>query len=339
MQKFSIIVPTYNVKKEFFEKCINSIKNQTYNNFEAIIIDDGSDGKFKKIYEDTIKDDERFFIITQRNLGVSAARNNGIKSCTGDYIIFVDSDDYIEKTLLEKMKELIKKYNKCDVILFEHYGWSSDSTEYVKKLEKDEKYILIQRLMDENNWLCEKSKLNSFGSACNKCYRKEYLYDNNIKFIEGIKYSEDVLYSIKALFMTDNVIYTNYKLYHYEIYGESTFDRYNEKADSNFIDFVIELKKLLIELQLYNSLYQAYLIKIYTSYQFVMNLKFFNKNNKSIDNKNSWKTFNNNKLIKEMIFKIDKSKINLKAKLVVFFSKYNLYLPVKLIYILKNNIR
>ena len=70
-----------------------------------------------------------------------------------------------------------------------------------------------------------------------------------------------------------------------------------------------------------------------------MNLKFFNKNNKSIDNKNSWKTFNNNKLIKEMIFKIDKSKINLKAKLVVFFSKYNLYLPVKLIYILKNNIR
>ena len=86
-------------------------------------------------------------------------------------------------------------------------------------------------------------------------------------------------------------------------------------------------------------MYQAYLIKIYTSYQFVMALKFFNKNNKSKNNKIPWREFNNNKLIKEMIFKIDKSKINLKGRLVICFAKYNFYLPIKLIYSLRNNIR
>lgn len=340
MCKFSIIIPTYNVKKGFFNECISSIKDQTYNNFEAIIIDDGSDEEFKKNYKEIIKDDKRFYIINQDNKGVSIARNKGVEICVGEYIIFVDSDDYIEKTLLEKMKELIKIYDKCDVILFEHYGWNKDSNDYAKIIETDEKYILIKRLLDENNWLGEKNKLNSFGSVWNKCYRKEYLNKNNIKLIPGIKYSEDMLYSIEVLFKGEKIIYTNYKLYHYRIYGKSTFDRYNENADIDFINFIIELKKILIKLGLYNAMYKAYLIKVYTSYQFVMNLKFFNKNNKNNkNNKKSWIIFNDNKLIKNMILKIDKSKLNLKGKLITFFSKYNLYLPVKLIYILKNNIR
>lgn len=339
MHKFSVIVPTYNVKKEFFDECINSIKKQTYENFEVIIIDDGSEQKFKKNYEDIIKDDKRFSIINQSNMGVSVARNNGVKKSTGDYIIFIDSDDYIEDNLLEKMKEVIDMYNKCDVILFEHFGWNKNEKKYTKFIQDNEKYTLIQQLMDENNWLDKSNELKHFGSVCNKCYRREYLCKNKIELVPNIKYSEDVLYSIKVLYKSDNIIYTNYELYHYRTYGESTFDRFNDNADSNFIDFIIELKKVLIELNLYDKMYQAYLIKIYTSYQFVMALKFFNKDNKNRDNKVSWKKFNNNKLIREMIFKINKSKINLKGRLVVYFAKYNFYLPIKLIYNLKNNIR
>lgn len=339
MYKFSIIIPTYNVKREFFAECIDSIKGQTYENFEAIIVDDGSEEQFKKFYEDFIKDDKRFCIINQSNKGVSLARNNGVKKSTGDYIIFIDGDDYIENNLLSKMRELIDMYNKCDIILFEHFGWNSNEKKYVKLIEDNEKYILIQQLMDENNWLDKGNELKHFGSIWNKCYRREYLCKNNIELVANIKYSEDVLYSIKALYMTNNIIYTNYELYHYRTYGESTFDRFNDKADSNFIDFIIQLKSILIELNLYDKMYQAYLIKIYTSYQFVMALKFFNKNNKSKNNKIPWREFNNNKLIKEMIFKIDKSKINLKGRLVICFAKYNFYLPIKLIYSLRNNIR
>lgn len=339
MYKFSIIVPTYNVKKEFFEECINSIKKQSYGNFEVIIVDDGSDEQFKRAYNNIIKNDERFFIISQENKGVSIARNNGVKRSTGEYVIFVDSDDSIKNNLLEKMVELINDNDKCDVIIFEHDGWSNDEIEYARLLENNEKNFLIQNLMDENNWLEPKNKLRHFGSIWNKCYKREYINEKNIELVPGIKYSEDVLYSIRALFFTNNIIYTNYALYNYRTYGESTFDRYNNKADINFIDFITKLKELLIELNLFDKMYQAYLIKVYTSYQFVMILKFFNKNNKNKNNKSSWKKFNNNELIKEMILKINKSKINLKGKIIVFFAKYNLYLLVKFIYVLKNNIR
>lgn len=339
MNKFSIIVPTYNIKKKFFEECINSIKNQTYKNFEVIIVDDGSEEEFNIEYNKIIKDDERFYIIKQKNSGVSVARNNGIKRCTGDYLIFIDADDYIENDLLEKMMKLIIKYNDCDVIIFENYGWSNNDKEYVKLLEREEIESLIKKLMDENNWLGDKYNLKHFGSVCNKCYKVEYLKNNKIELVPKIKYSEDVLYSIKALFLSDNIIYTNYPLYHYRIYGESTFDRYNEKADANFLDFIIKLKELLIELGIYDKMYQAYLIKVYTSYQFVMTLKFFNKNNKIEDNRNCWIRFNNNKFIKEMILKINKSNLNLKGKIVIFFAKYDLYFFIKFIYSLKNNIR
>ena len=339
MKKFSIVVPIYNIKSKFFEECINSIKNQSYKNFEVIIVDDGSDETYKCDYEKIIKDDNRFSIITQENKGVSIARNNGVKKCTGDYLIFVDADDYIENNLLEKMINVISRYKECDVILFESYGESYDEEEYVKTLDKNERESLIKKLIDENNWLGDEYSIKHFGSVWNKCYRLEYLKCNNIELIPGIKYSEDVLYSIKVLFSSENIIYTNYPLYHYRIYGASTFDKYNKKADIDLLNFLIKLKELLVELGLYNKMYEAYLMKVYTSYQFAMTLKFFNKENNEKNNKNVWVQFNNNKFIREMILKINKSKLNLKGKFVVFFAKNNLYLPIKIIYKIKSNIR
>lgn len=101
--KYSIIIPVYNTEK-YLERCINSVLNQTYKNFEIIIINDGSPDNSKKILE-SYKTNQKIKIINQTNHGLSYSRNIGIKNSTGDYILFLDSDDYIELQLLEKLKE------------------------------------------------------------------------------------------------------------------------------------------------------------------------------------------------------------------------------------------
>ena len=102
MQKISVIIPVYNVEK-FLPQCLNSIIHQTYKNLEIIIVDDGSTDHSCDIYEKFAKHDKRIKIIKQKNKGVSAARNNGLSHATGDYVHFMDSDDYIDLDYYEKM--------------------------------------------------------------------------------------------------------------------------------------------------------------------------------------------------------------------------------------------
>ena len=103
--KFSIIVPMYN-SAENIGSCIESIKNQTYSNFECLLIDDGSTDNTAMVCQKLLKDDSRIQLIRQENKGVSAARNNGLENASGDYLVFVDSDDTVEKELLEELNEL-----------------------------------------------------------------------------------------------------------------------------------------------------------------------------------------------------------------------------------------
>lgn len=109
-KKISVIVPVYNGEK-YLEKCINSLVNQTYQNLEIILIDDGSTDRSGKICDSFAKLDERIVVIHQSNLGVSSARNNGIKVSTGFYIAFVDSDDSVDTQMYEKMIEYLEKNN------------------------------------------------------------------------------------------------------------------------------------------------------------------------------------------------------------------------------------
>ena len=114
MSKISIIVPVYNVKEEYFEKCINSIINQTLKDIEIIIVDDGSINGISKNCRRFADNDDRIVFIQQRNQGVSVARNNAIKIATGEYIMFVDSDDWLEVNACERLYQYTK--NNMDVV-------------------------------------------------------------------------------------------------------------------------------------------------------------------------------------------------------------------------------
>ena len=111
----SVIVPVYNVEK-YLEECCDSILNQTYKNLEIILIDDGSDDNSPKICDSYKEKDSRVKVIHQKNSGVSSARNNGIKNSCGDFIIFADSDDKLEKNMCEKAVEALSQ--NTDAVFF-----------------------------------------------------------------------------------------------------------------------------------------------------------------------------------------------------------------------------
>ena len=114
MLKITVIIPMYNVEK-YIKRCINSIINQKYNNIEIILIDDGSTDNSYNIAHNYEINDPRIKVIKKENEGVSSSRNIGIQIATGDYITFIDADDYIKKNTFYKINNIIKK-QKCDII-------------------------------------------------------------------------------------------------------------------------------------------------------------------------------------------------------------------------------
>lgn len=169
--KFSIIIPFYNVEK-YIKNCLDSIKNQTYENFEVLIINDGSKENEEKIVKKYLKD-ERFKYYKKENGGLSDARNHGVKYATGDYLIFVDSDDYISKDLLKKLnKELIS--NAVDVI---KYG--------IKIV--NEKGKIIDKI--ENNTFKNINKIESVTNILNDKYiEPAWMYAYNFNFWKTNKF-------------------------------------------------------------------------------------------------------------------------------------------------------
>ena len=125
----SIIVPIYNSEK-YLERCINSILNQTYTNFELILINDGSKDSSLKICRKYASKDNRIVVIDKENEGVSIARNMGIQRAKGELISFVDADDYIEKTFLEDMLNVMSKYN-VDYVTCGYNRVYDDHTEHI----------------------------------------------------------------------------------------------------------------------------------------------------------------------------------------------------------------
>ena len=170
MQKFSIIIPVYNVEK-YLRKCLNSVFSQNYKNYEVIVVNDGTKDNSMDIVKDyPVK------VINQKNQGLSVARNNGVKKATGEYILFLDSDDYIEKGLLEAIDKSLD--NKPDIVRFQIGEVFEDG----KKIEYNEKPFT-----DKNGQEAFKliTKYHFVENAWCYAIRREYYLKNKFKFKEN----------------------------------------------------------------------------------------------------------------------------------------------------------
>lgn len=210
--KFSVVVPVYNVEN-YLKYCLESIVNQTYKNMEIILVDDGSTDKSSEICDFFKVKDNRIKVIHKENGGLSSARNTGIENSTGDYLIFIDSDDYWDdNTALEQVyNNLIQ--SKADVLMFGFKKYYESN----KVIEKS-KYIFDRNMIDINskkstlNYLVKNNLLIS--SACNKVIKADLFMKYDLKFKEGIL-SEDIDWNARLIINADSFDVLNNSFYIY----------------------------------------------------------------------------------------------------------------------------
>lgn len=211
--KISVIIPVYNVEK-YLERCIESVINQTYNNIEIILIDDGSADKSGKICDYFSKIDSRIKVIHKKNGGLSDARNVGLQTASGDYIAFVDGDDWIEKDMYECLYNLICEYqadiSMCAANSVDFDGKIVDSGKFP---DKGKNYENITVYMGDEIIKAHLSKTNDINAGVwNKLYRRNII--NGIEFPKSKLY-EDVFVMYKYLNRASKVVKTRSHKYNY----------------------------------------------------------------------------------------------------------------------------
>lgn len=219
--KISIIVPVYNVEK-YLKQCLDSLIHQTYRNVEIICVNDGSTDHSLDILKSYAYDD-RIKIVEKTNGGLSDARNAGLKHVTGEYIMFVDSDDWIDVETCEKSIEKMIQ-NDVDVVMWSYTREYGDKS--LKKFifdkdiyfdEEDTKYKIYRRLFGlYGEELAHPENADAIVTAWGKLYKSDLILKNNIEFVDTKKIgTEDALFNIQAFNYVKKCYYLNYYFNHY----------------------------------------------------------------------------------------------------------------------------
>ena len=230
--KISVIIPVYNVKP-YLRQCLDSVIHQTHENLEIIIVDDGSTDGSGEICDEYKEKDERVRVIHQENWGLAAARNTGLDAATGEYIMFVDSDDWVELEFCELPYRAAIE-NDADIVAFQYWHHMDDRME--KLGAKD-----CEGLKDNQTavWIvCRGANT----AAWNKLYRKSCIA--NYRFPVG-KYYEDSVFTTTLIHMAQRVYFMETPLYHYR-YREGSITTLNEqRVLDDFVEMAMERDRLL----------------------------------------------------------------------------------------------
>lgn len=324
----SFIMPVYNTKTQLLEKSIGSVINQTNPNYELLIIDDGSNREVKEVLKKYAKN-EKVKIIYQENSGVSTARNVGISAADGEWIAFIDSDDWIEKNYVES---ILKKNNNADIILFNY------KNEYEKKsIEKHiniNSGIIKEEIREYINfsfihklYIGNKKEDYAIETIWNKVYRKE-LIDKNHLFNTELKKGEDRIFNLKIF--NDykcKINYLNEYLYNYVINEESESNAYCKDIISRTEKTLNCMEEYLKTHDCNQKFYDTLYIHICTRIYSYLRLYYLNKVSglsfKKI--KNNLSKFKNDEMYKNALEKVRLDKIDFKEKIFLFFFKHNMY--------------
>lgn len=241
MIKISIIVPIYN-SENTLKKCLDSIIMQSYTNTEIILVNDGSDDQSLNIIKKYEKKDKRILVLNQENQGVSVARNRGIESATGDYITFIDSDDFIDLDLIKNTVDIIKR-NNCDVVrnnyklVYKDYNKKLTNNEIIKETiicKKEEKASLIKKLL--------LGKIQSYVWLLT--INRKILMEKNIRFDENIFYMEDIVFFMKIIFSVKDIYFVKKENYYYFQDHKDSLTKNKNKYRNNIYNILKVSEKL-----------------------------------------------------------------------------------------------
>ena len=239
-------MPVYNVEN-FLSKALTSVENQTFKDFEMIIVDDGSSDKSYEIAEEFCSKNPNFKLIKQENSGPAAARNTGVMHCKGEYIAFMDSDDYLEKNFLEELYKLAKKTG-ADITCcnFNMYFPNKKLKIYMPFNSLPGVYTKSKALRK----LILDVSVHYF--IWNKLYKRELFMERNIKFDD--MYFEDISTSPRLFYFAKTVAFTSKALYNYTMRENSILHSINAKKVNDYIKALGIIKSFLEE----NNDYEKY---------------------------------------------------------------------------------
>lgn len=306
--KFSVIVPVFNVEA-YLNQCIESVISQSFPHFELILVNDGSTDSSGDICNYYCKKDKRIKVIHQSNQGHIMARMNGIKSAMGEFILFLDSDDYWDPHLLEIVNKNIIDYN-CDLILFKYRKVLDNGKQIFVQETKFKSGEINKKLLFEE--LVSSSNLNNL---CNKAIKRN-LIDEIVGYekFRHIKLGEDLLMSLPILYNAKKVIFIDKPLYYYRYVNTSITNTFKIQDFFDITQVRIEVLKFMNKVGFNDN---VYLQKFYNYYinSFIIYLYNFVINEKDIINKLNMiiKTTQNNLLMEarkyEEFFKIKFDKL------------------------------
>lgn len=328
-EKVSIIIPIYNVER-YLERCLDSIISQTHSNIEIICVNDGSTDSSGLILSKYKSKDNRIIIISTENGGLSRARNIGIKLATGEFFMFIDSDDYIEPNMVEKLVETIKTENS-DVVKCTNFLEKQDGIiikvedNYIKnKLltkEEIEKQIIANVINDE-----------ILSYVCVLIIRKEALFKTNL-FNEKLKILEDKAFFIELILTIKNIYFLDVPLYHYMINEKSitkskklvTRNMYSLLEGWSYVNGLLEKNKLT---RLSPELNTKYLLGttgfLYETYKY-----------NNIEFKKAYIDLINNENFKKIIANYNLQQYGIHIKIAIYLIKKKYYKVLRMFYFIR----
>ena len=322
MPLISIIVPVYNVEK-YLKRCIDSILNQTFKDFELILVNDGSTDNCENICKEYIIKDRRVKYFYQNNKGVSEARNLGIENSCGNYIQFIDADDYIDKNFLEVAVNRLKNDNS-DIVFVGFYNEYNNGDIYKKK------YYNKSIISDNVKYYClDLYRKDLFGYTWCKVFKNSIIKKFNLKFNKNMNYCEDELFTCEYCKYVQRISIENSPLYHYINYEGNRDNLSNKKKNEIF-----NRDKLFNSwFELLGNYDEEYLgNKAYTT------IKFLYFNEVWSDKSYKIRKDNINKIKQTSIMKYANSNKTLKKKIIVKCIKYESIVLFKLLFRIFNKL-
>lgn len=336
--QLSIIMPVFNADK-YLNRCIESILAQSYKDFELIIINDGSVDNTKNICEYYSTKDERIKVITKINAGQSAARNDGLKIAKGEYIQFVDADDWLEPCACENLIDNLKD-NDVDLVMASYSFINKKNTSKLKFVDE------VYEIQDFIPKLYKYFESWAFNVLWNKIYKAEIIKGNKIIFDEKLNYSEDLIFNLKYLSKVRSLKISSCNVYNYNKINEGSstkknisimydiqFDAYKTISEIfELNNWDNELNKKWLEISYVDMIY-SYLrsMNLYNIYRYKNTLKRIFNDKKCID------IMKNQKNVSIYIKLINKSFLS--KKIIICISVLKLYPVIHFIFAIKKKLR
>ncbi len=264
MKLCSVIVPVYNVEM-YLPKCLNSIISQTYKYIEIILVDDGSTDKSGNICEEYAKKNNKIIVVHQSNKGLSAARNAGITVASGQYIVFVDSDDWLEKDAIEKLMQKVKKRD-YDVVAHSTFKNVNGRDCLVFPLSKDDgeinvsklrNYLYISCLLNQSSFPFLFPEELKHGPEMSypvlKIINRKFLLDNKLLFPEKVRFCEDKIFELMLVSKLNSLYFFNVPLYHYFIRQGSLSNRNGEDKIKEYPNAFHSIQKTMNKIGIWKT--------------------------------------------------------------------------------------